>query len=95
MTSSDAVDLLTMHQRVQADGNVTKANPTICGSFLPGAATIADAPLGARYRLDCIASAALHNAMERGCDRGYETQDWITAEAQVLAEMYGLTGFSS
>ncbi|SPE20778.1 hypothetical protein SBBP1_120007 [Burkholderiales bacterium] len=69
------------------------ANQGACSASVLGAVTGVDLP--AKYRLDCIANAALQHAIGRGFIRGYEQEDWINAEAQVLAEMYGLTGSSS
>jgi len=39
-----------------------------------------------------IATAAMQKAQERGHVLGYERQDWLDAEREVLAQVYGLTG---
>jgi hypothetical protein len=44
------------------------------------------------YRLICIATVALNKAKGRGYGPGYERQDWIEAEAEVLAQLYGMAG---
>jgi len=36
-----------------------------------------------------IASAARQRAEERGFMPGYEMQDWLHAQAEVMAQMYG------
>jgi len=72
-----------------------EADCTVCPVPVPGAWAGAQPVRDAEYRRDCIANAALQHAIGRGFVPGFEEQDWISAEAQVLAEMYGLTGFSS
>ena len=39
-----------------------------------------------------ITIEALHKAKERGHMSGYDRQDWLDAEGEVLAQVYGLTG---
>jgi hypothetical protein len=46
----------------------------------------------ADYRLKCIDALACEKAKERGFVSGYEPEDWRDAEAEVLAQLYGLTG---
>ena len=40
-----------------------------------------------------IAVVAYHLAESRNFEPGHETEDWLNAEAEVLAEMEGLKGF--
>lgn len=42
----------------------------------------------------CVANEALRKARERGYEPGYERQDWLAAEREILAQAYGLTGAS-
>lgn len=61
----------------------------------PSASSQSDPSYDADYRRICIATVAVHKAKERGFAFGYESQDWLDAEAEVLAHMYGLTGSGS
>ena len=40
-----------------------------------------------------IAVVAYHMAESRNFEPGHQTQDWLNAEAEVLAEMEGMKGF--
>lgn len=46
-------------------------------------------------QLIAVATVALRKAKERGFAPGYERQDWLKAEAEILAQAYGLTGAGS
>jgi len=66
----------------------TRATAKPCGLAM-SSASLESEPLD---QLICIATVALHKARERGFAPGYERQDWLEAKAEVLAQMYGLTG---
>jgi hypothetical protein len=43
----------------------------------------------------CVATVAQKKAEERGFMFGFQREDWLCAEAEVLAQMYGLDGSSA
>jgi hypothetical protein len=47
------------------------------------------------YWQNCIALSARKKAEERGFIFGFQRQDWLSAEAEILAQMYGLDGSSA
>lgn len=47
---------------------------------------------GTDDRVQLIATLAAERAKRRGLACGYEQVDWLSAEAEVLAQIYGLTG---
>jgi len=62
--------------------------PTLHNEDLPGAADAPDAiEPEVRYRM--VSEAAYHRYLDRGCADGFDTDDWLAAEADVERELNG------
>lgn len=95
LVCAGAANALTACLNGRTKMNAREAKSQIRRAAAAGAVTEAEPSLSAEDRHNWIATAAYYKAQERGFIPGHEMEDWLSAEAQALAETYGLTGLAA